>query len=138
MRTSFHFASPSVLVGAALAAVLVLPGCLVAAATVGGAVAGQQILEDNTYVHHLNYGSNLVWAQTKATLAKKSTSPIDVDETRRRAVADIDGTTVTCTVETYDIEQSILRVQGKKFGFPDNEVAKVVVDRIVADLSKVR
>lgn len=138
MRHPHHIALSSAALGLALAAFTLLPGCIVAAATVGGAVAGQTILEDNTFVHHLNYPSNLVWAQTKSTLARKSTSPIDVDESRRRAVADVEGTTVTCTVETYDVNQCVLRVQGKKFGFPDNEVAKVVVDRIVSDLSKTR
>jgi len=132
MRTT-HLIALSLLAGLPL-----LPGCIVAAAAVGGAAAGTVLLEDNTYVSHLNYPSNTVWAQTKATLAKKSIDPIDVDESRRRAVAKIEGTTVTCSVETYDLNVSVLKIEGRKFGFPENEIAKVVLDRITAELAKGR
>lgn len=132
MRTR-HLIALSLLAGLPL-----LPGCIVAAAAVGGAVAAPALMDDNTYISHLNYNSNLVWAQTKATLTKKSLDPIDVDESRRRAIAQIDGATVTCSVETYDLNVSVLKVQAKKFGFPDNEIGKIVLDRITADLSKER
>lgn len=121
-----------------LATLPLLPGCIVAAAAVGGAAASSVLLEDNTYISHLNFNSNLVWAQTKSTLTKKSADPIDVDESRRRAVAEIEGATVTCSVETYDLNVSVLKVQAKKFGFPDTEIARIVLDRITADLNKGR
>jgi hypothetical protein len=121
---------------ALFALVPLFQGCVVAAAAGTGAVAGSVMMEDNTYISHLNTDSGRTWAQTKSTLSRKSAKPLDVDENHRRAVADMDGTTVTVTVETYDLNVSVLRVSAKKYGFPENDIAKIVLDRITEDLNK--
>lgn len=130
MRTS-HILALTLLATAPL-----FQGCIVAAAAGAGVVAGNVLMEDNTYISHLNTDSGRTWAQTKSTLSRKSSKPIDVDESRRRATADMEGTLVTVTVETYDLNVSVLKVSAKKFGFPDNDIAKVVLDRITEDLNK--
>lgn len=110
--------------------------CIVAAAAGAGAVAGTAMMEDNTFVSHLNTDSQRTWVQTKATLSRKSSKPIEVDENRRTATADFEGTIVTVSVETYDLNVSILKVSAKKYGFPDNDIAKIMMDRITEDLNK--
>ena len=121
---------------AVLALLPLFQSCVVAASAGAGAVAGTVLMEDNTYISHLNADSQRVWAQTKSTLSRKSSKPIEVDENRRRATADSEGTTVTVSVETYDLNVSVLKVSAKKYGFPDNDIAKIFLDRITEDLNK--
>ncbi|MBL8857284.1 MAG: DUF3568 family protein [Planctomycetes bacterium] len=128
--------TPHILVLAVLATVPMFQGCIVAAAAGAGVVAGNVLMEDNTFISHLNTDSQRTWAQTKTTLSRKSSKPIDVDENRRRATADLDGTIVTVAVETYDLNVSVLKVSAKKYGFPDNDAAKIIMDRITEDLNK--
>ncbi|MDZ4773237.1 MAG: DUF3568 family protein [Planctomycetota bacterium] len=130
MRTSL---TPLALV---LATAPLFQSCIVAAAAGAGAVAGTAMMEDNTFVSHLNTDSQRTWVQTKATLSRKSSKPIEVDENRRTATADFEGTVVTVSVETYDLNVSILKVSAKKYGFPDNDIAKIMLDRITEDLNK--
>jgi hypothetical protein len=120
------------LVAAPLCAVS-LSSCVVAAVGTG-VVVGEVAFEDNTFIGHLNSESGRAWSQTKTTLSKRSTQPIDVDEARRKVVADIDGVQVTASVETYDMNVSVLRVSAKKFGFPDNDTARMMFDRISEDI----
>lgn len=128
--------TPILLAVTILAAAPLFQGCIVAAAAGAGVVAGSTIIEDGVYTSHLNTDSGRTWAQAKSTLSRKSSKPIDVDDNRRRATADMEGTTVTVSVETFDLNASILRVSAKKFGFPDNDMAKIVLDRITEDLNK--
>jgi hypothetical protein len=128
--------TPHLLALAVLALVPLFQGCVAAAAAGAGVVAGQVVLQDNTYISHLNTDSGRVWAQTKSTLSRKSAKPLEVDENHRRAVADLEGTYVTVTVETYDLNVSVLKVSAKKYGFPENDMAKVVLDRITEDINK--
>jgi hypothetical protein len=109
--------------------------CVVAAVGTG-VVAGQVLFEDNTYIGHINADTGRTWAQTKTTLSKRSTQPVDVDEMHRKIVADVDGTSVTASVETYDVNVSVLRVSAKKYGFADNEMAKMMFDRITEDINR--
>jgi hypothetical protein len=109
--------------------------CVVAAVGTG-VVAGQVLFEDNTYIGHINVEAGRTWAQAKTTLSKRSTQPVDVDEAHRKIVADIDTVTVTATVETYDVNESVLRVSAKKYGFADNEMAKMMFDRITEDINR--
>jgi hypothetical protein len=128
--------TPLLPVLAVLALVPSFQSCIVAAAAGAGAVVGNVMMEDNTFISHLNTDSQRTWVQTKATLSRKSPKPIEVDENRRRATADLDGSIVTVTVETYDLNVSVLKVSAKKYGFPDNDIAKIIMDRITEDLNK--
>lgn len=120
----------------ALSALPLLSGCIVAAAAGAGVVVGNVMMEDNTYISHLQTDAQRTWAQTKATLSRKSSKPIEVDENRRTAKADLEGTLVTASVETFDLNVSVLKVSARKYGFPDNDIAKIVMDRITEDLNK--
>jgi hypothetical protein len=113
------------------------PGCIVAAVGTG-VVVGEVMFEDNTYIGHINSEAGRTWAQVKTTLSKRSTQPVDVDETRRKIVADVDGVSVTASVETYDVNVSVLKVSAKKYGFADNEMAKMMFDRITEDINRDR
>ncbi len=122
-----------------LASLLLLPAaasCIAVAAVGAGVLVGQQVIEDNVYVGQINVDSNRTWAQTKTTLSHASLAPIDVDNERRRAIADIDGASVTVTVETYDLNKSQIKVSAKRYGFAASETARTVFERIIEDLNR--
>jgi hypothetical protein len=110
--------------------------CVAAAvgAVAGGVIISQEVLDQSTYVSSLNIDVNRTWTTTKTTLSHMSTKPIDTDEQLRSAKADIDSGTVTVSVETYDLNRSILRVSAKKYGVVNGQLARTVNDKILAEL----
>ncbi len=124
------------LILASLVLVPVVSSCAAAILGAGGVIAGQQLLDDNVYVGQLTTDANRTWAQTKTTLSHMSTKPIDANNELRRAIADVDGATVTVVVETYDLNRSQIRCSATNFGFSASETARVVFERITSDLER--
>ncbi len=121
-----------------LAALLLFP-CVASCAVVAvgaGVLVGQQVLDDNVYIGQLTTDASRTWAQVKTTLSHMSLKPIEADNERRKAVAEIDGATVTVFVETYDLNRSQLKVSATKYGFSASETARMVFERITQDLDK--
>jgi hypothetical protein len=118
---------------AALAALPALSGCL-AAGVVGGVVLSQELMDNNTYVSHLNRDAREVWATVKVSLADWSLEVIDYDDNARIAKADIDGSKVTVAVETYDLNKSVMKVSARKFGVSNGEMAQLITERLHARL----
>jgi len=117
-----------------LASLLTLPlvsSCAAAVIGVGaGIVASQELLDNDTYVSHLNQDAKEVWPVVKAYLADASPDLIEFDDALRTAQARIDGSMVTVSVEAYDIDRSVMRVSAKKYGVTDGETAGLVMERI--------
>jgi hypothetical protein len=121
-----------------LAAILLLPlaaSCAVVAVG-AGVLVGQQVLDDNVYIGQLTTDASRTWAQTKTTLSHMSLEPIEADNERRKAVAEIDGASVTVFVETYDLNRSQIKVSATKYGFSASETARMVFERITQDLDR--
>jgi hypothetical protein len=121
------------------AVLLLLPLSASCAAVLGvgaGVLVSQEMLDNQSYVARLDLGSSRVWPSAKTTLSHMSLKPIDVDDALKSAVAEIDQAKVTVSVETYDLEQSLLRVSAKKYGVDNGEIAKMVLDKILADLER--
>jgi hypothetical protein len=114
----------------------VLPSCLVAGAglVAGGVLISQEVLDQSTYVARLDVDVNRTWATTKTTLSHLSTKPIDTDEQLRSAKADVDGGIATVSVETYDLNRSVLKVSAKKYGVTNGGLAQTVYDKILNEL----
>jgi hypothetical protein len=66
----------------------------------------------------------------KLYLSETSLDLIEVDEELRTVEARIDGADVLASVEAWDIDRTIVRVQARKFGVNDGEMARVIMDRI--------
>ncbi len=123
-----------------LSLVLLAPlfhSCAAAALGVGaGVLISQEMMDNNIFVGQLNSDVNKVWSSTKTTLSHSSLKPIDVDNDVRTATAEIDGAKVTVTVETYDLNRSMLKVTAKKYGVNNGEIAQMTFNKIVADLEQ--
>ena len=117
-----------------LTALLALPlvsSC--AAAVIGagvGLMASQELLDNNTYISHIERDVSFVWPEVKLYLSETSLDLIEVDEELRTVEARIDGADVLASVEAWDIDRTIVRVQARKFGVNDGEMARVIMDRI--------
>lgn len=119
------------LILASLLTVPMLTGCAAAVIGVGaGIVASQELLDNDTYVSHINQDVKVVWPVVKTYLSETSPDLIEVDETLRVAQARIDGSLVTVSVEAYDIDRSVMRCTARKYGVNNGEIAGLVVDRI--------
>ncbi len=116
-----------------LASICTLPllsSCVAAVAAGAGLIASQEILDNNTYVSHVQRDVSYVWPEVKTFLSDSSLDLVEIDEDLRVARARIDGAMVTVSVEAYDIDYCVLKVSAKKFAVNDGEMARVVMERI--------
>lgn len=104
-----------------------------AAAIVGagaGLIASQELLDNNTYISHIEQDVSFVWPEVKIYLSETSLDLIEIDEPTRTVKARIDGANVTVSVEAWDMDRTIVRVLARKFGVNDGEMARTIMDRI--------
>jgi hypothetical protein len=116
----------------------IAPACQLLVPATAGAMAANSTNEDSTYVVQVRVGVDVAWASTKATLSHLSLKPIDTDDAARTAIAEIDNSKATVTVETYDLDQSVIKISATKFAFGDSATASMVKDRIISDLDHKR
>ena len=117
-----------------LATLLALPlfgACAAAVIGVGaGLVVSQEMLDNNTYVSTVERDVSQVWPEVKIYLSETSLDLIEVDEQLRTVKARIDGADVLATVEAWDMDRTVIRVQARKFGVNDGEMARQIMERI--------
>ncbi len=94
----------------------IAPSCELLVPATAGAMAANSS-DDSTYVVQVRAGVEVAWASSKATLSHLSLKPIDTDDAARKAMAEIDNSKVTVTVEAYDLDQSVIKVSAMKFAF---------------------
>jgi hypothetical protein len=114
----------------ALATLPLFSGCAVLAGAAVGTVVVNEMVENKVYEAQFNMDAEEVWHSAKATASHASSDPIEVDTDLRKLKAKIDGATVTISVETFDLDQSILRVEARKYGVINGEIAKNMLTKI--------
>ncbi len=118
---------------AALLSVPFLSGCAVVAGGVAGGLVANETMDSSVFVGQLTNNADITWATAKVALSNMSLKPIAYDNEGRRA-AEIDDAKVTVEVFTYDMNRSEIRVSAKRWYGSDGKIAKMVFDKIVADL----
>ena len=122
-----------------LAVALCVPACFPALLGVGaGLVISHDVLDNNSYVAHVNEDAALTWAIAKSALTRQASDPITVNDDLRRAEAKVDGANVTVSVETYDEVNCRLMVSANKFGVNDGEVADRTLGLLLTALDEAR
>jgi len=109
--------------------------CAVVAAGVTGFVVSQEFM-DNAMEVYMPGTSRVVWPTTKATLSEMSATPIDVDDDLMAAEATIDAAKVVVQVETFNQEETRVRILARKFGVDNKALAEMVQDRIRRNLDR--
>lgn len=120
----------------ALLLALVTPGCAALLGIGAGVVISQDMMDNNTYVAQLKEDVNVAWTVAKSSLSQQSDKPIEVDEDLRVATATIDDALVTVSVEAYDMNLTRMLVSAKKYGVSNGEIAEMVFNRILNNLSQ--
>ena len=127
------------LLASLLAALFVTPACFPALLGVGaGLVLSHEVLDNNSYVAHVDEGAALTWAIAKSSLTHQSSDPVTVDNDLRTATGMVDGAKVTVSVETYDDDNCRLMVSARKYGVNDGTAAKAALQQLLADLLEAR
>ncbi|TDJ78897.1 MAG: hypothetical protein E2O39_01270 [Planctomycetota bacterium] len=111
-----------------------LSGCWILAVGAGTVLISQDIIDSNTYVAQVQMDSRTVWLQTKHTLGLMSVDLVEADEDLKSATATYDGALVHVQVETFDIGQTVIRVNAKKFGVNNGAIASEVLRKILKSL----
>lgn len=122
-----------------LAIALCTPACFPALLGVGaGVVISRDVLENNTYLAHINEGATLTWAVSKSSLTHQASGPITVNDDLRTATGPVNGGTVTISVETFDDNSCRLLVFARKYSLNNGPIAEAVLNRLLADLDEAR
>lgn len=119
---------------AALLSVPFLSGCAVVAGAAAGGVIANETMDSSVFVGQLTNNADMTWATAKVSLSNMSLKPIAYDNEGRSATAEIDDAKVKVEVFTYDMNKSEIRVSAKRWYGSDGKIAKMVFDKIVADL----
>ena len=110
-------------------------GCAgVVAGGVAAVVVSQEMIDNNTYVSHVNQDVTQVWPTAKVFLAEQSQKLIETDDQARLATAEVDGAKVSISVEAYDLDKSVVRVAAKRYGVNDGDLARVINERFTRRL----
>ncbi len=119
----------------ALLALPLLASCeALAVGTLAGIVISQDILDNSTFVAHVNKDVDSTWLSVRSTCSHATVDPIETDEDLRVLTCKYDGARVRVSVEAYDLGHSIIRVSASKFGVKSGEIADLVMRKVLKDL----
>lgn len=112
---------------------LALNGCA-PVAVVGAAVVVNEEFADNAQVAIVKEDVAFVWASVKSTMTHMTTDLLQVDEDIQAVRTYVENSQVTVQVERYDVGETRIRTAAKTLMVYNDEVARKVQERIVADL----
>ena len=95
-----------------------------------GIIASQELLDNNSYITHVNQDARAIWPEVKLFLSEASLELIETDDDLRVGKATIDGAAVTVSVEAFDLDRSIVQVSARKLGVNDGELARIITERL--------
>ncbi len=119
--------------GSFILALAVAPACA-PVAVVGAAIVVNDEFADNAQVAIIKQDARYVWASVKSTMTHMTTDLLEVDEDLRALQTFVEGAQVTIQVERYDVNETRIRTAAKKLLVYNDEIARMVQERIVADL----
>jgi hypothetical protein len=122
----------ALVIGAAMGG-LALSGCA-PVAVVGAAIVVNEEFADNAQVAIVKDDVAFVWASVKSTMTHMTTDLLQVDEDAQAVRTYVENSQVTVQVERYDVGETRIRTAAKTLMVYNDEVARMVQERIVADL----
>jgi hypothetical protein len=113
-----------------------LSGCAAVLGVGAGVVISQDLMDNNTFVAQIAEDLDVAWATTKVSLGQQTEVPMQIDDGRRVAVAEIDDARVTVSVEAYDMGRCRLLVSARKYGVSNGEIAELVFNRLLENFEQ--
>lgn len=127
-RTQILLTLAAPLLGAAF-----LNSCALMAVS-GAAVLITEEFRDNAISTVVPLETNIAWTGSLASLSRQTTALIHRDDAHMSASTMIDGGEVTVHVEQYDLGQTRILVEAKKYLIHNPELSAFVLERIEQDL----
>ena len=112
---------------------LALHGCA-PVAVVGAAIVVNEEFTDNAQVAIVKEDVAFVWASVKSSMTHMTTDLLQVDEDVFAVRTYVENSQVTVQVERYDVGETRIRTAAKTLMVYNDEVARKVQERIIADL----
>lgn len=122
----------------ALTCALGLPSCLLVAGGAAGYVVSQEVLPGNVHTSIVLFDVDSTWASAQQTMRDKAEDGIETTDYPRRIECEVAGADVEVKVEAYDMNRSLLRVKASRFLSADNDVAKMILNKLIDDLGQRR
>ena len=122
----------------ALTCLLGLPSCLLVAGGAAGYVVSQEVLPGNVHTSIVTFDVDTTWASAQETMRNKAEDGIKTTDYPRRIECEVAGAEVEVKVEAYDLNRSLLRVKASRFLSADNDVAKMILNKLIDDLGQRR
>jgi hypothetical protein len=119
---------------AGIGALALCGGACAPLAVVGVAIVVADEFADNAQVAIVKDDPDYVWASVKSSMSRMTRDLLDVDEDLRALQTYVDGALVTIQVERYDVGETRIRTAAKKMLVYNDEIARMVQERLVADL----
>ncbi len=124
------------LLPALLLAFLPLSSCIVLVGAGAGYVVGQEILPGSVHQAMVLRDVDTVWAQAQDTLQDMKIGDYETTSYPRRIETVVDGADVEVVVEAYDLNRTVIKVTAKRYLSHDDDLAQLVLDRILDDLGE--
>lgn len=116
-----------------LAPVATLASCA-AAAGAGMIILISDEFRENALTADVTDEVEVVWSSVKSSMSNMTDALLHVDEDHRAVQTRIDNSVVVVHVMQWDVEETRIYVEAKKYMVTNPEVAQLVMERLVRDL----
>ncbi len=111
--------------------VLACSSCIAAAGIGAGALVTHEFLADTPHVAHVQMDVDDVWPVTVDTLRGLGATEVEVQTYPRLVEANVQGGKVYVTVEAYDLDHTIVRLQFRKHRLVDHRTAEQILQTLI-------
>lgn len=119
-------------------ALLPLSSCIVLAGAGAGYLISQEVLPGAIHQAQVKRDVSDTWAQTQITMRDLKVGDFEITDYPRRIETDVQGASVEVVVEAYDLNRTLIKVKASRYLTSDDEVASMILNRIVEDLGESR
>jgi hypothetical protein len=92
--------------------------------------------KDNALTADVQVEDELVWTSVKSSMSNMTDALLHVDEDHRALQTRVDNSVVTVHVKQWSVDETRVYVESKKYMVNNPEVAELVMDRLIRDLSR--
>lgn len=105
--------------------------CIAAVGVGAGAVVTHEFLSDTPHVAHVQQDVDEVWPTTVETLRELGATEVEVTDYPRLVEANVQGGRIYVTVEAYDLNHTVVRLQFRKHRMIDNRTAEQLLQKLI-------
>lgn len=105
-------------------------------AVVGIGIIVTDEFKDSALTADVQVETELVWTSVKSSMSNMTDALLHVDEDHRALQTRVDNSVVTVHVKQWSVDETRVYVESKKYMMESPEIAELVMDRLIRDLSR--